>query len=225
MQKRNLSNQRIISEGAYNSPHPAPWHLPSSPSDQTTSSDKTAVIIGGGLAGCHSARALAERGYQVTIIERHGQLAEEGSGNPQGMLYAKLSPRDETLPAFNLISMMFAQNHYAPFWQANSEVNAGQDCGVIQLAHTEKEKKLQQKLREQFADSELIEFVDAKRASDIAGVEVEHSGVFFPRAGWLSPAAVCRDLCRHDNITLRTATEAEKLEHKQQQWARLQQLR
>tara|TARA_B110000116_G_C16800515_1_gene570168 strand:+ start:6670 stop:8502 length:1833 start_codon:yes stop_codon:yes gene_type:complete len=201
-------------EGAYNSPYPAPWHL----SDKTDCSDKTALIIGGGLAGCHSARALAERGFQVTIIERHSQLAQESSGNPQGMLYAKLSPRDETLPAFNLASMMYAQRHYAPFWRAKTEVNAGQDCGVLQLAHTEKEKILQQKLRDQFAGSELIEFVDAKRASDIAGVSVDLGGLFFPHAGWLSPAAVCRDLCRHDKITLIATAEVEILEHKQQQW-------
>lgn len=203
-----------FTEGAYNSPYPAPWHL----STQADCSDKTALIIGGGLAGCHSARALAERGFQVTVIERHSQLAQESSGNPQGMLYAKLSPRDETLPTFNLASMMYAQRHYAPFWRAKTEVNAGQGCGVLQLAHTDKEKILQQKLRDQFAGSELIEFVDAKRASDIAGVDVDLGGLFFPHAGWLSPAAVCRDLCRHDKITLITTAEVDKLEHEQQQW-------
>lgn len=196
---------------AFNSPHPAPWHLSTAAKTQ----HKTAVIIGGGLAGCHSARALAERGFKVTIIERHAQLAQEGSGNPQGMLYAKLSPRDESLPSFNLATLMYAQRHYRPFWHQPPEKNAGQGCGVMQLAHTDKEQKIQQKLRDkfdtQYPASDLIEFIDAARASDIAGVEIEHSGIHFKHAGWLSPQAVCRDLCHHANISVINHTEIKRL--------------
>lgn len=44
---------------------------------------KAAVIIGGGLAGCTTARVLAERGYKVTI--------HEASQNPGGLIRAKTS--------------------------------------------------------------------------------------------------------------------------------------
>ena len=52
-----------------------------------TFSVKKAIVIGGGLAGTASAEALARRGWQVTLIERNAKLAQEGSGNPLGVLY------------------------------------------------------------------------------------------------------------------------------------------
>ena len=51
----------------------------------------SAIVIGGGIAGCSSAYALARRGIEVTLIERHEKLALEASGNPIAMLYPKLS--------------------------------------------------------------------------------------------------------------------------------------
>ncbi|MEZ0237993.1 MAG: tRNA (5-methylaminomethyl-2-thiouridine)(34)-methyltransferase MnmD, partial [Methylophilaceae bacterium] len=53
-----------------------------------------AIIIGGGIAGTSSAYSLALRGWQVTLIERHADLAQEASGNPQGVLYPRLSGHD-----------------------------------------------------------------------------------------------------------------------------------
>ena len=48
------------------------------------------AIIGAGIAGHYLAHALSKRGLKVTLIERSKEVASEASGNPQGMLYAKL---------------------------------------------------------------------------------------------------------------------------------------
>ena len=52
---------------------------------------KTAIVIGAGIAGCASAYALAQRGWQVTLLERHQDIAQEASGNPRGVLYPRLA--------------------------------------------------------------------------------------------------------------------------------------
>ena len=46
---------------------------------------KTALVIGAGLAGCHMANILAQQGWVVHLLERHQTVAEEASGNPQGI--------------------------------------------------------------------------------------------------------------------------------------------
>ncbi len=175
------------------SPYPIPWSIQrNKPCIKT----KTALIIGGGLAGCHSARALAERGWQVTIIERHSNLAQEGSGNPQGALYAKLSPDEETQAAFNFACLYYALNFYRPLWSL-----IGAECGLLQLAHNESEKNLQQQLIQKFSQAaDLVQFVDAQKASELAGTSLHESGIYFPQAGWINPSKLCTYLVNHNNI-------------------------
>src|SRR2546429_674882 len=43
------------------------------------------VVVGGGIAGCTAAHALAERGLRVTLVEQHG-LAAGASGRNMGFL-------------------------------------------------------------------------------------------------------------------------------------------
>lgn len=160
---------------------------------------RQAIVIGGGLAGCHSARALADRGFEVTVLERHAQLAAEASGNPQGVLYAKLSHESSPLGEFNLAALLYAQRHYQAFWQAGAQY--GQDCGVLHLAYSPAEQQLQTQLCERLGEYEsLLTPVDAQHASDIAGVPVSLGGLYFPRAGWLSPRHICARLTDHPNI-------------------------
>lgn len=59
--------------------------------------EKHAVVIGAGLAGCATAASLAARGWRVTVLERHDDVAREASGNPQGVLYLKLSAHGTAL--------------------------------------------------------------------------------------------------------------------------------
>ncbi|MGN6842025.1 FAD-dependent oxidoreductase, partial [Neisseria sp. P0021.S005] len=51
------------------------------------------LIIGAGIAGAATAHKLAEHGVRVTVLEA-GKAAQAGSGNRQGLLYAKISPHD-----------------------------------------------------------------------------------------------------------------------------------
>ncbi len=115
------------------SPYPVPWTISA---NQTDYSEKTVTIIGGGISGCHTARALAERGWQVTLIERHHELAQEASGNPQGAVYAKLSMLNEAQAAFNLHALQFALHYYANLWP-----EIGQQSGLLQLAYDAAETK------------------------------------------------------------------------------------
>jgi tRNA 5-methylaminomethyl-2-thiouridine biosynthesis bifunctional protein len=193
------------------SPYPVPWTIDQ---HQKKFQEKSALIIGGGLAGCHSARALAERGWRVKILERHAALAQEGSGNPQGVLYAKLSRMDEAQAAFNLTSLQYALNFYRPLWG-----KIGEKTGVLQIAYKDTEQELHQQLKNKFLDSSaMVQFVTADYASKIANTQLNQGGLFFPDAGWIDPRKLCAHLIDHPNIQVEYGFYANRIKLIDGQW-------
>ena len=192
------------------SPYPVPWAINLNP----RVNDKRAIIVGGGLAGCSSARALAERGWQVTLLERHPQLANEASGNPQGVLYAKLSHKTEMQAEFNLCGLQYSLRFYQHYWQ-----KAGEQCGVLQLAYDQSEQELHTNLQHKFTDAaNLVTQVSAAQASEIAGTTLGYSGLYFPQAGWINPRALCEQLVRHKNIQIITTQAALSIQYNDGLW-------
>ncbi|ARN75281.1 bifunctional tRNA (5-methylaminomethyl-2-thiouridine)(34)-methyltransferase MnmD/FAD-dependent 5-carboxymethylaminomethyl-2-thiouridine(34) oxidoreductase MnmC [Oceanicoccus sagamiensis] len=194
----------------------APWYF----QQQTPTQGKHIAIIGGGLAGCSSAYALAQRGCKVTLIERSDRLAAAASGNPQGMLYTKLSTEAGTLNRFTLSSYLYALRFYRQ-WQKTHNISSEHIdfCGVLQLASNAKEQRMVPLLQQAFANyPELIQCVDQQQASELAGVDMQFPGWFFPAAGWVSPVYLCQSLSSHPNIDIIFQQQAITLEHQQQQW-------
>lgn len=205
MTQEPIADTEELSQYRSYSPYPVPWTINSAAVIPT---EKHALIIGGGLAGCTSARALAERGWKITLVERHAALAQEASGNPQGVLYAKLSPKNEAQAEFNLHALQFAQQFYRSHWNA-----IGEACGVLQLAHSESEQQLHEQLREKFSHAdELVQFVSAGQANEIAGITLNHTALYFPQAGWINPRRLCEHLTDHSAIKVITNCEVLALE-------------
>jgi tRNA 5-methylaminomethyl-2-thiouridine biosynthesis bifunctional protein len=175
------------------------------------------AIIGGGLAGLNSAYAMARRGWHVKLIERHGELAQEASGNAQGMLYTKLSPQPGTLNQFTLSSYLYALRFYRQLAE-EGVLTAGQFdfCGLLQLSDNEAGfSKLQEAFKQQ---AELVDFVDPIAASELAGINIKQAACYFPASGWLSPPALCQQLAKTENINILKHTEALSLEYDKGQW-------
>lgn len=197
------------------SPFPVPWAITEyQGAKRQVPAQKHAIIIGGGLAGCTSARALAERGWKITLIERHSELAHEASGNPQGVLYAKLSHKNEAQAEFNVSALQYALGFYQSRWQ-----DIGAQTGVLQLAYSESEQQLQQLLTTRFSQaSPLVEFVSAQQASAIAGITVHHHGLFFPQAGWINPRRLCERLVDHTDVEVIKSHEVLALNYRDNTW-------
>ncbi|AOE83932.1 bifunctional tRNA (5-methylaminomethyl-2-thiouridine)(34)-methyltransferase MnmD/FAD-dependent 5-carboxymethylaminomethyl-2-thiouridine(34) oxidoreductase MnmC [Pseudomonas sp. TCU-HL1] len=174
---------------------------------------REALIIGAGLAGCASAASLAARGWQVTLLERHDAPAREASGNPQGVLYLKLSAHGT--PLSRLILSGFG--HTRRLLQRLEQGREWQACGVLQLAFDAKEAQRQARLAEAFPP-DLLHSLDQHQAQALAGVELPAGGLFYPEAGWVHPPALCQLLSKHPNIRLITHSEALELRREDGLW-------
>jgi len=159
------------------------------------------VVLGAGLAGATTARALAERGIAVTLIDRLG-IAQAASGNPQGGLYVKLAAGDNAIHTdFYLAAFQNSLRRIRSLLGSGSADGIWHDCGVLQLAYSDKEQQRQQKFLEaKHYPSELIHAVDAVQATELSGCPQTRGGLFFPEAGWVSPTLWCEQLVDHPLI-------------------------
>ncbi|MGY2265156.1 bifunctional tRNA (5-methylaminomethyl-2-thiouridine)(34)-methyltransferase MnmD/FAD-dependent 5-carboxymethylaminomethyl-2-thiouridine(34) oxidoreductase MnmC [Pseudomonas sp. SDO5561_S422] len=181
------------------------------------SGERHALVIGGGLAGCATAASLAARGWRVSLLERHAALAQEASGNPQGVLYLKLSAHGTALS--QLILSGFGHTR-----RLLEHLQRGVDwdgCGVLQLAFNAKEAERQAQLAGAFAP-DLLHLLDKEQAQARAGITLEHGGLFFPEGGWVHPPALCEWQARHPLIEVLQHHDALELKQVDGQWQALQ---
>ena len=183
--------------------------------------ERTALIIGAGLAGCHSAAALAARGWRVTVLERDAEVAAEASGNAAGILYARLSASDSPLSRFNLHAYLHASRCYRQGFSSGKllEGRDGALSGMLQLGFDEAERQHLAAVAARYAGcDDLVSLVPASEASALSGVAIDYPALYFPGSGWLAPRRWCRHLLQHPGITVRTDCGVLELERSGQLW-------
>jgi tRNA 5-methylaminomethyl-2-thiouridine biosynthesis bifunctional protein len=181
---------------------PFPWFALPEPS-----LPRQATVIGGGIAGCQIARSLAERGWQVILLERHARLATEASGNRAGVLTPKMTAEPGWGETFYRQAFTYALQQIRQLEAAGHAIDWAQ-CGALQLAHEPREAARQQAIHKRGLPCDFIQILDAQATSDIAGIPLAVGASYFPQAGWLNPASLCAALVAHEAIEVRTFTEA-----------------
>lgn len=190
--KREMLCGRI--SGQSSSQKTPPWYAWPRPEVD----ERHAIVLGGGLAGTSTARALAERGWRVTLIERHAALAQEASGNLAGALYPHLHSQYTPATRLFLSSYLYALRHIARLRIAGHAI-PGENAGVALLAHDDERAASWRALLDglQLPASVLRPLV----SDDLAPLSFDGSGLFFPEGGWLNPPALCRAHTTRPEIT------------------------
>lgn len=155
------------------------------------------LVVGGGLAGCHTAAALAKRGVGVDIWEKKSELAAGASGNPQGMLYPKLAVQDTPVNRFYLAAFQFAHTELSK----HPEKNLWQPCGLEQRPTSEAESQ------------RFVQLLDTRLYPEAIICAGSSPGrLSLPLAGWVRPQLLCQTLVESPKIQIQLNTELLKIE-------------
>lgn len=193
-----------------------PWFVAADRSAPGTRQERRATIIGAGIAGCSTAAALAQRGWQITLIDRHAEPGLEASGNPQGILYPRLSLGNAALPRFALQALLHAYAWYAPYWNSGYP---GARCGVLLLPDGEQQREEFAALAARFAGTGLTRWLDGAAVRACANIPLAADrALYLPDSGWVAPQQVCRWLVDHPNIRFIQAEINHIEQDEQQRW-------
>ena len=183
--------------------------------------ERRALIVGGGLAGCATAWALAEQGWHSSVLERHTRLAEEGSGNPAGLFHGIVNLQDGVHSRFNRAAAMAAR---AAVQTALSHHGAlGNAQGLLRLETATSHEQMQHVLRHLGLPEDYVQALSAADASARCGMPLQHPAWWYPGGGWVQPAALARAFFERasPHASLRTGVPVQTLRFDAARWQAL----
>lgn len=149
------------------------------------------TVVGAGLAGATTARALAERGHNVHVLDAQG-VAAGASGNRAGVLYttpsAHATPQNRFYQSSYLQALHWLHRHGFPRLEHQGALH-----GVTQQPADERNARKMRKARDSgLWPDELARFqeVDGRPRLDLPG------------GGYIAPGAWCAFLLDHAGITV-----------------------
>ena len=191
-----------------------PWHITSK--EDSAYSTKKVIVLGGGLAGCFMAYALAKRGWSVTLIDSQSDVGCGASGNERAVLFPKYSAFRSPLTELMLMAFLAA----GPFYRAliGRDVE-GELNGILQFAVNQRDSNAFDNLQAWLtAYPELGCLLDEDEASLVAGVALCEGGLFVPESGWINSQSLCGYLSSHPLIRIETNTPVDVLNYQDGHW-------
>ena len=179
-----------------------------------TQSQPHVIIIGAGIAGAATAYECASRGARVTVLEA-SEPAQAASGNQQGLLYAKISPHLTAQTELLLAGYGYTRRLLKRLLPQQQSWRAS---GVLHLNHNESEAQRNAQLAQNQHYQHLYRPVSPSQASQIAGIPIAQSGLYWQHGAWLNPPALICALLRQPNIALHQHTPAQSIHHRDGQW-------
>ena len=157
------------------------------------------TVLGAGLAGAATARALAERGTAANLVHDGKGIAAGASSIPAAVLHPRLSPHGSAESLLRAHAYLFAANRclHRPGTTAS---------GALQLPGARTDIERLRGIARSLPD-DVADIVDAARASELAGIDLATPALFFPGALTVNGAELTEDLATHPDIDLRSACD------------------
>ncbi len=184
--------------------------------------ERSALVVGAGLAGTAVASSLATRGWRVSMLERESVPAAGASGNLAAVFSPLLSLDDGRAARLSracflsLLTELRSLRHAAApvLWEA---------CGVLQLPRSEKEEShFRELVRKHAYPERYVRFLEKAAAEERLGQVLPSGGWFFEEGGWVHPPSLCAArIGAHPNISTHFARNVHRLEHGVDGWSAL----
>lgn len=176
---------------------------------------KHSIVLGAGIAGTSIAHNLAQRDWDITLIDRQAAPGCESSGNKAGILAPVLSLDDNFQARLSRACLDYTLRHLR---QLPATFNWGQP-GVLQLAlDPENEERQREIIHTLQLPPDFARYVDQHEASTLSGQTMPCGGWWFAQGAWVSPAELCTTQSIHPNIKTRFNCVIGRIERHEQLW-------
>jgi len=167
------------------------------------------LVIGAGLAGCTTARELADNGCRVTLVDKATSVASAASANQHALLRPHAS-RGESL-SDNFFDDAYRQALLQLSRVAPQQLD-NEDCyslnGVLQLVRK----------TESYRESDHLRILSANDAGTACGLPMSQACLYFPQAGSVNTPRYCHTLAQHPRIDLRSLLCIDELTKQDNLW-------
>ncbi len=153
-----------------------------------------AIVVGGGFAGCATAQAFARRGISVELHTPSGQVGDGTSAIPTAVVHARLSASADSAPSIRLQSHIYSQSLLRNF-------SGAVPCGAIQFPSTRMTMERLERICE-LMGCDWAELASRERVKELTGLNLDMSGVHFPRTIVVNGADLCSWFADHPNVNL-----------------------
>jgi tRNA 5-methylaminomethyl-2-thiouridine biosynthesis bifunctional protein len=164
----------------------APRFVPPRPLGRIAVADapREAIIVGGGLAGAATARALTHQGVRCTVLDAEGSPAARASGNPAALFHGTVGTDDT-----HYTRLHRAASLHAAAW-LREHPDCGASTGLLRLNSTHGIDAMRALLHAQRLPQDYVKALDPAQASTSAGLALAHPAWCFSQGGWADPAAL-----------------------------------
>ena len=192
-----------------------PWHLAKpkmkSRAEIDGKPDRSVIVVGAGIAGLVQSLALSRQGYEVNLIDSAPQPLAGASSQPQLIMYAKY-PRQQNAEGKLLFHAHKQAQSYYTLEQKNSLNLFWHPIGLAQLAWTEAEQQRQSDFIDNYAlPKNFVEQICANELTLRSGINIESSGLFFKKSGWLDTHAFAAFVLKQNRVHFFENTKATDL--------------
>ncbi len=191
----------------------APRFIPVAPPGRVLpdSAPSHAIVIGAGLAGAATARALAQQGVPCKVLDAQARPASQASGNPAGLFHGTVGTDDTVHTRWHRAASFAAAD-----WVRAS--NAGASDGLLRLNGTHELAAMQALVAEQHLPPSYVQALDAAQASRRAGLPLAQPAWLFTQGGWADARALVQHALAEPGVTWQGDAHADSIERSADGW-------